>query len=200
MITSATLDEFVDSNDSVVVGLIRKFGFREQSEVEDIKQDFYLMLLTKEVLVKWDARVGSFNTYIGVKLKRFLINRIRHNSIRSRHYSPYYITSDEGEESVVSDKAESRVYDKSTVEEWWTENVDIRDLCTQTKPYMGKVWGNILVVIDAELVISLFVLGYKETEIATLLKLSGYAMSDLMKRLRDNRDLMIRLSGLLVAG
>lgn len=200
MITSATLDEFVGHNDSVVVGLIRKFGFREPSEVEDIKQDFYVMLLTKDVLVKWDPRIGSFNTYIGVKLKRFLINRIRHNSIRSRHYSPYYIMSDEGEESIISDLSESKAPNQGTPEDWWKENEDIRVLCKQTKPYMAKLWGNILMIIDAELIISLFVLGYKENEVASLLKLSGFAMSDLMKKLRDNRDLMIRLSGLLVAG
>lgn len=196
MVETASLEEFIALNDKEVTLLARRFRFQDQV-LEDIKQDIYIKMLETDFLSKWNKDWGSFNTYVGVFLRRLLINRIRSESIKRRYMVDVGLFED-GNGSGLETLAEAPPrLDEHELKTWWGKHKDILSLCKGVKPFMVKVWEAQPVVITAELFLSLLILGYKEEDIVLLLKVSGLTVQDWIRRIRESKDLMARLSGVV---
>lgn len=196
MVETADLTEFVLLNDREVTLLARRFKFHDHI-LEDVKQDIYVKMFETSFLSKWNKEWGSFNTYVGVFLRRFLINRIRSESIRRRYMVDVGLFED-GNGSGLDSLAEApSLLDEHELKTWWDKNPDILVLCRGVKPFMVKVWEERPVVISAELFLSLLILGYKEEDVGSLLKVSGLTVQEWIRRIRESKDLMARLSGVV---
>lgn len=198
MIETADLTEFITNNDREVTLLARRFRFQDQA-LEDVKQDIYIKMLETDFLSKWNKDWGSFNTFVGVFLRRFLINRIRSESIRRRFWvDPGVFEDEDGSGPGLEGLAQAPpTLDEHELKSWWDLHRDILILCKGVKPFMVKVWEGRAVVVTAELFLSLFILGYKEDDIVSLLKVSGLTVSEWIRRIRESKDLMARLSGVV---